>query len=59
MSLIAAQSTVGYALKQQPMTAAEFLEWDAGQTVKHEFVRGEVFATAGGEDRNATVAGNV
>ena len=58
MSLAAAESTVGYALKQ-PMTAAEFLTWDAGQTIRHEFVRGEVFAMAGGEDRNATVAGNV
>ena len=41
------------------MTAAEFLAWDAGQTVKHEFVRGEVFAMAGGEDRNYTLAGNL
>jgi Uma2 family endonuclease len=41
------------------MTAPEFLAWDAGQTVKHEFVRGEVFAMAGGEDRNNTVALNL
>ena len=41
------------------MTAAEFLAWDATQTVKHEFVGGEVFAMAGGEDRNYTVAGNL
>lgn len=59
MSLIASERTVGYALKQQRMTAAEFLAWDAGQTVKHEFVGGEVFAMAGGEDRNATAAGNL
>lgn len=59
MSLIASEATVGYALKLQPMTAAEFLAWDATQTVKREFVRGEVFAMAGGEDRNATVAGNI
>ena len=50
---------MGYALQQQPMTAAEFLAWDAGQTVRHEFVRGEVFAMAGGEDRNYTVALNL
>jgi Uma2 family endonuclease len=59
MSLIAAEQPVGYALKSQPMTAEEFLAWDATQTLKHEFVRGEVFAMAGGEDRNQTVAGNI
>ncbi|HSM22582.1 MAG TPA: Uma2 family endonuclease, partial [Rubrivivax sp.] len=41
------------------MTADEFLAWDAGQTVKHEFVRGEVFAMAGGEDRHYSVALNL
>ena len=59
MSLIASERAVGYALKQQRMTAAEFLAWDAGQTIKHEFVGGDVFAMAGGEDRNATAAGNL
>ena len=59
MSLIASEASVAYALHKQPMTAAEFLAWDAGQTLKHEFVRGEVFAMAGGEDRNATVALNI
>jgi Uma2 family endonuclease len=59
MSLIASERNVGYALKQQRMTAAEFLAWDATQTLKHEFVGGEVFAMAGGEDRNATAAGNL
>ncbi len=59
MVWIASEAAVGYALQQQPMTAAEFLAWDAGQTLRHEFVRGEVFAMAGGEDRNDTVAGNL
>ena len=59
MSLIAAEQAVGYALQEQRMTAAEFLAWDQTQTVKHEFVQGEVFAMAGGEDRNYTVAGNL
>ena len=59
MSLITSERAVGYALKQQRMTAAEFLAWDAGQTIKHEFVGGDVFAMAGGEDRNATAAGNL
>ena len=50
---------MAYALKKQPMTAAEFLAWDETQTLKHEFVRGEVFAMTGGADRNNTVAGNL
>lgn len=29
------------------MTAAEFLEWERAQEVRHEFVAGEVFAKAG------------
>ena len=50
---------MGYALQHQQMTAAEFLAWDATQTVKREFVRGEVFAMAGGEDRHYSVALNL
>ena len=59
MSLIAAERAVGYALQRQRMSAAEFLAWDESQQIKHEFVHGEVFAMAGGEDRNVTVAGNL
>lgn len=59
MSLIAAERTVGYALQKQPMTAAEFLAWDASQTVKHEFVRGEVFAMAGAGERHIIAVGNL
>ena len=59
MSLIAAEHAVGYALQKQRMTAEEFLAWDESQLIKHEFVQGEVFAMAGGEDRNVTVAGNL
>jgi Uma2 family endonuclease len=50
---------VGYALENRPMTAAEFLAWEEAQTIKYEFVRGEVFAMTGGVDRNNTVAGNL
>src|SRR5574337_1050507 len=50
---------VGYALQKQRMSAAEFLAWDEAQTVRHEFVRGEVFAMTGGVDRNNTVALNL
>lgn len=41
------------------MTAADFLGWEAQQTVRHEFVRGEVFAMAGAEERHVTTALNV
>lgn len=59
MSLIASERAEGYALQKPRMTAEEYLAWDAGQTEKTEFIAGEVFAMAGGEDRNATVAGNL
>ncbi len=41
------------------MSAADFLEWDRTQEIRHEFVDGEVFAMAGAEDRHVTVALNV
>ena len=59
MSWVASEPRVGVALEKRRMTADEFLAWDAGQTVKHEFVRGEVFAMAGGEDRHYSVALNL
>ena len=39
-----------------PFTADDFLAWDTTQTVRHEYVNGEVFAMAGGEDRHASVS---
>ena len=59
MSHFVSERAVGYALQSQRMTAPEFLAWDASQTIKHEFVQGEVFAMAGGEDRNDIAAGNL
>lgn len=54
---------------EAPMTAAEFLAWDARQTVKHEFVRGRVLplgdpgaegdAEAGASKAHVTVSLNV
>jgi Uma2 family endonuclease len=41
------------------LTAEEFLAWDAGQSLRHEFVAGEVFAMAGAGDAHVTVAGNL
>ena len=50
---------MGHADLRTTMTSDEFLRWDETQTIRHEFVDGEVFAMAGGEDWNATMAGNV
>ena len=41
------------------LTAEEFLAWDAGQTLRHEFVVGEVFAMSGAGDAHVTVALNL
>jgi Uma2 family endonuclease len=49
---------MGYAARQAGMTAAEFLAWEAGQTERHDFVAGKVFAMSGAEDRHVTVTGN-
>lgn len=50
---------MGEAALKPPMSAADFLAWDATQTVKHEFVRGELFAMAGAGEAHVTAAGNV
>ncbi len=41
------------------ITADEFLDWEAKQSSKHEFIGGEVFAMVGVTRQHATVAGNV
>ena len=50
---------MGHAALNLPLSAADFLAWDAAQTTRHEFVRGEVFAMAGAGERHVTVALNV
>ena len=50
---------MGQAALNLPLTAADFLAWDANQATRHEFVRGEVFAMAGAGERHVTVALNV
>jgi Uma2 family endonuclease len=50
---------MGHAAVDLRMSVEEFLAWDATQTQKHEFVGGEVFAMAGGEDRHATATLNL
>ena len=50
---------MGHAAPQPVFTAAEYLAWEAGQTERHEFVDGDVFAMVGAEDRHVTVSGNL
>jgi Uma2 family endonuclease len=40
------------AMPDTPMTAAQYLAWEAAQHERHEFFRGEVFAMAGGSPRH-------
>jgi Uma2 family endonuclease len=50
---------MGYALKKPEFTAEDYLAWETEQAEKYEYVRGEVFAMAGGEDRHASAALNM
>jgi Uma2 family endonuclease len=50
---------MGHAAVQLPMTAEEFLAWDATQTIKHEFVHGEIFAMAGAHEAHVLATMNV
>lgn len=47
------------AAEKLSMTAAEYLEWERGQTEKHEYHLGEIFAMAGGSLRHNYLAGRV
>jgi len=46
------------ALKPR-MTAEDYLEWEAAQTERHDFVDGEVYAMAGADERHVTAAMNM
>ena len=50
---------MGHAAISHAMSAEDFLDWDATQTVRHEFVDGEVFAMADAEDGHVTVTLNL
>lgn len=50
---------MGHAALQLPMTASEFIAWDATQTTRHEYLAGEVFAMAGANEAHVTVALNI
>ena len=50
---------MGNAAELRRMTADEFLDWDRTQTVKHEFVDGEIFAMAGAQEAHVTLTLNL
>ena len=50
---------MGVATEKLQMSAQDFLAWDAAQTLRHEFVAGEVFAMAGAGEAHVTAAGNL
>ena len=50
---------MGQAAEQIRMSTRDFLDWDATQTQRHEFVGGEVFAMAGAGEAHVTAALNV
>lgn len=47
------------AILQRRVSAADYLDWEAREPVKHEYLMGEVFTVAGARDAHVTVAGNV
>lgn len=50
---------MGHADQLLTMSAKEFVAWDLKQKIRHEFVRGEVFAMAGAEERHIIAAMNI
>lgn len=50
---------MGYAAPRSSFRAEDYLQWEARQSERHEFLDGEVFAMAGAEDRHVTAAGNL
>jgi Uma2 family endonuclease len=49
---------VGRVAERSALSAAEYLEWERQQPVRHEFFRGEVFAMAGGSVRHNALCVN-
>ncbi len=50
---------MGQAAEKIRMSARDFLDWDATQMQRHEFVHGEVFAMAGAGEAHVTVSLNL
>jgi len=48
-----------YDRASEPMTAEDYLAWEAEQKEKHELHQGEVFAMAGGSPRHNLLSANV
>lgn len=46
---------MGEALQRTAMDRAAYLDWEAGQSDKHEYLRGEVFAMVGARREHALV----
>lgn len=58
-STTAERRPMAHAEPQLRMTPAEYLEWEATQEERHEYIDGEVYGMAGANDRHMTVTGNV
>ena len=50
---------MGLAAKQTFLSESDYLDWEAQQAQRHEYVAGEVYAMAGAEDRHITVCLNL
>ena len=50
---------MGHAQPIQKLDFESYLDWESGQSDKHEFVAGEVFAMGGARRAHVTVAGNI
>jgi len=50
---------MGLPAEKFRFSADDYLQWEARQTGRHEYLDGEVFAMAGAEDRHVTVSLNV
>jgi Uma2 family endonuclease len=48
---------MGLPLPEARFDRADFLAWEAGQSTKHEFLAGEVFAMVGARQEHVVVAG--
>ena len=46
-------------LNLKPLTFEEFLEWERGQELKHEFVDGEAIGMAGGTEAHSMIQANL
>ena len=50
---------MGHAQEAAPLNRQAYLEWEAAQPDKHEYIAGEVFAMVGGRRVHGRVVGNI